>query len=359
MKFTRYLLGNFLKAFFLVALGTVVIFVIIDFVGNIRMWLNRGMDDAGEYYLNYLPYIVYLATPIALLIAVVASVGSMARHLELTAMQSAGISGLRILRPLFFLGLLVTGGMFIVSEKILPDATHRRLELAEPVQQKKKNPRIKDRSQFAFVGADKTTWYFRHYTAISKQARDVVFLVNRKGALAERYDARRLLWKEEHWVMQDGWHRRFSPDGSMKVRPFKEQFLVGLTEVRPEDLINDRQTGDEMDSRMIKQRIEVLRRSGEDTRKLDTQWHFKFSGPFTNLIILLIGAALSHRYSRSGGLSQKFGIGLFVVFSYYVAIKIGLQMGENGVLEPMLAAWLGHIVFGTLALVLLHRSLRL
>jgi len=135
--------------------------------------------------------------------------------------------------------------------------------------------------------------------------------------------------------------------------------LKGVVPTRPEDIIFARQTGDEMNTSMIRQRISAQKRSGEDTAVLETQLYFKYSGPFMALITLMIGAALSHRYSRSGGISTKFGIGLFISFGYYIVFKIGLQMGEGGVVSPMLGAWIGNIVFGFFALLMLVRSFRL
>jgi lipopolysaccharide export system permease protein len=110
---------------------------------------------------------------------------------------------------------------------------------------------------------------------------------------------------------------------------------------------------------MVKARIDVLRRSGEDTRAMETALQFKYSAHWMNLIVLLIGAALCHRYSRSGGLSQKFGVGLLLVFSYYILERIGLKMGENGALSPFWAAWNSHFIYAGLAFVMLYLSFRL
>ena len=49
MKFSRYLIWNFLKMFLLIFIGAIVMFVVIDFVGNIRTWLSRGMEDVVDY----------------------------------------------------------------------------------------------------------------------------------------------------------------------------------------------------------------------------------------------------------------------------------------------------------------------
>lgn len=365
MKFSVYLLRNFLKMFFLFLIGAVFIFIVIDFVGNIRIWLSREMKEALDYYINYLPYIVYLVSPVALFIAVVASVGNMSRHLEISAMQSAGRNALRILFPIFIVGLVCTALSWLLSEDVLPDANFKRFEIMETSAQQKKNRRVKDRSHFAYIGNDKTSWFFRHYSGNLKLGRDVSLLIGKDGDIQERYDARRMRWILNsdsitgRFQMENGYHRLFKENGDIEVQFFHKEFLPETIRVYPEDFINERQTGDEMDSKMIKKRIEGLRRSGEDTKALETAYYSKFSNPMMNFIVLLIGAALSHRFSRSGGLSQKFGIGIFFVFSYYIVIRIGLKMGENGALSPIFSAWVAHLIFALISIVMLYRSFRL
>ena len=162
-----------------------------------------------------------------------------------------------------------------------------------------------------------------------------------------------------YWRFEDGYERTFLKDGTVETRHFVRESLKGKTSLLPEDFLDERQRGDEMDAKTILRKIEVQKRSGENTSKLETAYYFKFSGSMMNFIVLLIGAALAHRFNRNGGLSQKFGLGILLVFSYYVVIRIGLKMGENGALYPVLGAWIGHIVFATIALWVLYRSFRL
>jgi len=272
-----------------------------------------------------------------------------------------------MLSPLILAGVLLSLGMFWLEENVLPDANFRRLELAQPNQGARTVQRIKEKSQFAFVSSDKHSWYFQFYSAPRREARRVLLLCYKNGSVAERYDSRLMRWipsgdtakGEGYWEMTDGFRRTFRSDGTVIVEPFAKRSLQGVVPTRPEDLIFARQTGDEMNTTMIRSRIEAQRRSGDDTRELETQLQFKYSGPFVALVTLLIGAARSMRYSRAGGLSSKFGVGLFVCFAYYICIKVGLQMGEGGVLSPWLGAWIGTIAFGILAVLLLVRALRL
>jgi lipopolysaccharide export system permease protein len=333
--------------------------VIIDFVGNIKMWLLRGMDQVAEYYLNYLPYIIYLVSPVAVMLTSIASIGAMARHLEISAMQGAGRDPFRILLPVLATGVVITMLLFAIGELILPDANFRRLEITETRMEQRKNPRIKEKNQFIFIGSDHSDWYFKHYSGITKKGNQVSIVLQNNGKPTARYDAKNIEWSDSSWVLFDGWARHFTPDGELKAYKFKTLNIKKQTSVLPEDIINERQSHEEMNSRQISRRIEILRRSGEDTKKMETQWHFKYSGPVTALVTLIIALSLSHKYKRSGALSQQFGVGIILTFSYYIVVRVGLQMGENGILDPWLGAWFGHIVYGTVAFAMLFRSFRL
>jgi lipopolysaccharide export system permease protein len=359
MKFSRYLLGNFLKAFTLIMVGSVVFFIIIDFVGNIKMWLSRGVEQVGEYYLNYMPYIIYLVSPVAVMLTAIASIGAMTRHLEISAMQGAGRNPFRILLPVLAAGAVITVILFGIGEIILPDANHRRLEITETRMEQRKNPRIKEKSYFVFIGSDHSDWYFKRYSGIKKNGEQVSLVLQSNNKPIARYDAKNIEWRDSSWVLFDGWARYFTPDGNLSAYKFKIMDIKKQTSVLPEDIINERQSHEEMNTRQISRRIEILKRSGEDTKKMETQWHFKYSGPITALVTLIIALSLSHKYSRSGALSQQFGIGIILTFSYYIVVRVGLQMGENGILEPWFGAWVGHIIYGTIAIAMLLRSFRL
>lgn len=359
MKFSKYLLGNFLKSYALISIGSVIVFMIIDFVGNIKMWLSKGMEQVGEYYLNYLPYIIYLVSPVAIMLTAVASVGAMARHLEISAMQGAGRNPFRILLPIFISGIIIVLLLFAIGEIILPDSNYRRLEIMETRVEQRKNPRIKEKNQFVFIGSDNSDWYFKHYNGITKKGDQISLVLQNNGKPIARYDAKRIEWIDSAWVLSNGWARFFSADGSLNAHKFRTMNIAKQTTVLPEDIINTRQSHEEMNIKQINKRIEILKRSGEDIKKMETQKHFKYSGPVTALVTLIIALSLSHKYKRGGSLSHQFGIGIILTFSYYIVIRVGLQMGENGILSPWVGAWIGHIIYGLVALGMLLKSFRL
>ena len=101
---------------------------------------------------------------------------------------------------------------------------------------------------------------------------------------------------------------------------------------------------DEMSYRDLSIRIKQLKENGVDTTKWEVDRLFKVSFAFTNLIIVLFGIPLVVIRPK-GGLSFGAGMGIFVIFIYYVFIKLGMSIGYNGITSPVVAAWMGNVLF--------------
>lgn len=354
--YTRHVLKSFLSLFLLIFLCAVAIFLIIDFAGNSRVWISRLPEERTAYYLNYLPYIAYLVCPIALLLAAVFSIGNLARHFELVALRAAGLSVARILAPVFWAGVVVSVLMFVLQDRILPDANQKRFRIQEPGSNMFDGSDPKERARFLYTAADGTLLYFQHYSGQRRAGTVVTALRLQDGAPVSRVDARHLEWTDSlGWRFREGTLREFQGD-SVAARAFETYALPGLGDP-PADLLDERVYPDEMSLAELQRRIDVLQRNGEPSHALRTHWHFRFASSFVNFIMAALGALLAVNAVRTG-LSRNFGVGLLMTFLYYVALRIGLVLGENGGIPPMAAAWFGNMVFFPVALWLWARAVR-
>src|SRR5206468_4070335 len=95
-------LRDWAKVFFLRAFGCPRVVFVIDLVDNLDKYLARGVSKQhlALSYVYYLPETVTLVFPVAVLFAVVFTVGALGRHAELTAAKASGISFHRLVRPL-------------------------------------------------------------------------------------------------------------------------------------------------------------------------------------------------------------------------------------------------------------------
>ncbi len=361
--YVRHILKGFIGLLFLVLFVSVVIFIVVDFVGNTKIWLSRPPHDVYRYYIDFLPHIVYLVLPIAILLAAVFSIGNLARHLELVALRAAGIPILRIIFPILIIGAIASGIMFWFENSILPDANHRRYEINEPKSVDGENGGDPlEKFNFLYTASTGEIFYFDFYSGHKNSGQGVTVISQpKKGPLALRIDAKTLVWdsingmKTKGWVLKDG-NKRVFTNGILTTNNFNELPFPEFQDL-PKDLLNDRTFPEEMTMPELDRRIAILTRSGESARILETERHFRFSSSLVNLIMAMIGTAMAVHTIKSG-LARNFGFALGITFLYYIALRLGLVMGENGTLTPLQGAWFGNLIFGPLAIFLLFRASR-
>src|SRR5207245_7937867 len=92
--------------------------------------LGRGISKGrvAYSYLFFLPETISLVLPVAVLFAVVFTVGALGRHSELTAAKASGISFHRLVRPLLVASLAAVLLDLGLTE-LAPGASARRAEL--------------------------------------------------------------------------------------------------------------------------------------------------------------------------------------------------------------------------------------
>src|SRR5687768_4820861 len=81
--------------------------------------------DVIELYWIRLPEMLIVVLPVGLLLALLYTLANHARHHEITAMRSAGISLWRICIPYFVVGLVFSGALFWMSEHVAPRSEDR------------------------------------------------------------------------------------------------------------------------------------------------------------------------------------------------------------------------------------------
>ena len=100
-----------------------------------------GKDLGWEVLSQLLFYFAIFMTPVAMPLAVLLSAlitfGNLGEHFELTAIKSAGISLVRILQPIFFFVVILTGIAFYINNNLVPKAALEAYSLLYDIKQKK------------------------------------------------------------------------------------------------------------------------------------------------------------------------------------------------------------------------------
>jgi lipopolysaccharide export LptBFGC system permease protein LptF len=80
----------------------------------------------GEYLLNLTPSMLYLITPLAVLIAALVTFGVMNRNSEIIAIKATGISLYRLIVPIVAITVALAVALFLFDQYYLPQANRRQ-----------------------------------------------------------------------------------------------------------------------------------------------------------------------------------------------------------------------------------------
>ena len=132
-----------------------------------------------------LGYTFALSVPMAVLIAVLMSVGQLAADHEITAMKACGISLWSVLRPLMFGAVLITGTLMAYNHYVFPKSNHTLANLLYDINRKKPMLEIRE-NQFTTM-SDRMSIFVAKKDDLTGEILDVkIFEKEQPGDLSPR-----------------------------------------------------------------------------------------------------------------------------------------------------------------------------
>jgi len=378
---TMYILDQYVSKKFLLNLffslaAFASIYITVDLLEGLSEFIDKNTPAfvVASYYFYYLPYIIILSMPVAMLLAAMFSVGQLSKYNELTAMLAAGRSLHRILLPIFVIGLLASGSMLLFAEKVMPPANQSKAEIKQQyIDRTPKNLPARlsnlyfqesaghaDRSH----GAAVRRIFIGYYDEAEKMAQKVSVQKYQGIFITERLDAAHMRWQESsngktsessgRWEILQGYRRQFDGGKEITAAYFDTLAMPELS-FTPKMLTKVQKDPEEMSYGELEQFILEVARNGGDPKRWLVDLYLKISFPLANFIIILFGAPLAAGRIRSGG-AVGVATSLVICFLYFGTVKTAQSMGQSGTLEPLLAAWLGNMVFLVAGLVILMKA---
>jgi lipopolysaccharide export system permease protein len=353
--FERHIIRRLLAGYLMLVAALVVFFIVLHFIEYMDEFLDRGAtlrEVFLSYYPRYVPQIVTLTSPLALFLSVIYVTGRLAQEVQLVALQTSGVSLYRLLRPVAIVAVAITGFMFYFNGWVAPQANSFVLEFER--QYLRNAPRqidFNDIHRQNRPGSIVTVGYYNREAAIAHRVALHEFDEARR--LTFRIDASRMEWVDSTrtWRIHSAVVRKFEPDGFETRRQVAS--LDTTLNVLPRDFARSERDVESMTVPVAGEYIEALRRSGAaNIEPALVAYYGKFAYPLANLILVLIGFPLAS-VRRRGGQAAQIGIGIAIAFVYLVAQKLIEPFGYHGVLTPAAAAWLPHLLFAALAIVMI------
>ncbi|MDE2239430.1 MAG: LPS export ABC transporter permease LptG [Rhodospirillales bacterium] len=124
MLLDRYIGWAVFRVFLLITAGLTALFSLLGFVEQLSL-VGQGqyrLSDALSYTLLTAPDRVLQLAPVSMLLAALLGLGTLARHSELTAFRSFGVSQARIIGAVVKLCLPVIIALFLIAQFVIPPA---------------------------------------------------------------------------------------------------------------------------------------------------------------------------------------------------------------------------------------------
>lgn len=352
----RHILASFLRNLGHAMASALILFTLLDLLDHIGSFVDNdaALATVGKYYLYKMGWIVDTVLPIAMLMATLFTIGTMARYLELTALFSSGWSLMRVAQPLIVLAVITTFLSLAWREYVLPEANARAHHVWE-VDIHKQPDRINPTQRVTLTDGHGRMYYAREFDPNSGVLTDLKIITAKEASVTERIDAQRAEWDGESWTLFDG-NRRTFENGKEVITYFDRLTARDLT-VDPKSFYQDRIRPEDMSIRQLQNHIRLIRISGGDPTSSLVDIQFNLAFPMVNLIVVFMGVVLASG-PRKTTIASGFGLTLLISFGYFVFMNLGRSLGHNGTLNPVLAGWSGNLLYAVVCLVLFLRARR-
>ncbi len=348
-----YVLRTFIAFFLLMLVGFILFFdafTLFDLLEDISRHSVPFLVVVN--YFRYLsPMMVYQLAPLAALVAMLVTLGVLAKNNEITAFKANGISMYRLALPLLVASAVLAIGLFLLDDTFLPYANQRQDALRNQIKGRPAQTYFQPAHQWIF-GENEKVYNYELFDSDQNLfgGLNVFELDPDSFQMLRRVFAGRAQWVPSlnTWVLESGWVRDFKGGRVVRYIPFRVSSLEELIEP-PTYFKREVRQSYQMNWRQLGQYIRDLRQAGFDTARLSVQWQKKFAFPLIAPIIVFLGipfAFLVGTRGAVGGLALAVGIGI----AYWATAALFEAMGGVGQLPPLLAGWAPDAIFGFLGM---------
>lgn len=352
----RYILRELLVPFVLgIAIFTTIL-LIVRILKLVELVVNRGVPflQILELFSYILPAFLEVTVPMALLLAILVAFGRLSSDSEIIALRATGVSLYQLMVPvgIFACGvavltlglsayarpwgnsLLRTGlyemvkarvsagikakvfndefaGLVIYVDRIDPPGN----DLYNILISDTRDPKLQN------------TVYARFGTVVSPEESDTLTLRLIDGGI---YSA------------------STKADGYQDTRFTTYDITLDLN-LALEELRSKPKEASEMTIAELRRAIEAHNKRGEEDWVERIELHRRFSIPVACLVFAALGVPLGIQPSRAVH-SRGFSMSLVLIFSYYLLMTLGQNLGERGALPAWVAVWLPNVALSAVAL---------
>jgi LPS export ABC transporter permease LptG len=323
--------------------------IVVDMIQKIDDFIEMGVKAfamAVHYYAFMVPVIIAQLFPAITLIAVSLVLVKFVKNNEILAMQVAGINLYRIMLPVFVLSIFLSVLAVINQELIIPKFAEKlqKVEQTTFEEKEKKNILVEDgenRMLFRVLSLN-----------IVKESLKSVYVIGKheNGRKKFTISAERGKWTDDNnWLLFNVVRHNYDENGHWIAPALQMDNYLLETTLSPMQLSKV----DINPALKSFKELRELRRNEPENDRYSVMYHSRVAYPLTNFILLFLGIPVVVGFERmSKNIFLRVGITILICCAFFVLSYICVNLGNMGILQPVLAAWLPVIIFGCLGLIL-------
>ncbi len=351
----RYVTKEFIRLFVLVLTLFTSLFLIVEFVERIRMFLsnNASMPQILSYFFYMIPMMISQTIPATALLASLLTFSTLAKNSEVLAMKANGISLYRTSMPVFIISALICIFAFLNSELVTPYSNQKADNIVYVEVQKREALGTFKQNQLWYRGQN-AIYNFRFYDPKTNVIQGITInYLDKNFTLTARVDAEKAEWKDDKWIFYNLLTTRFG--GEFPALEWASSKVIDLPE-KPEDFNIVQKEAEKMGFSELRNYVRKLQSEGYDATRYLVDMHGKIAFTLVIMILITIGISFSLiRSERSGGVTQSIGVGIVIGFSYWIVHAFSMSLGRSGSIPPIISAWLANIIFGVASVIMFLR----
>lgn len=298
-----------------------------------------------------IPGLLVYAFPMSMLLCILLVFNRMSADSEMVAIRAGGISFIRIVVPALLFALVVTAVTYVISDRFMPHARHRSLELRQQALQS-----AQTRKPISFLHIEDGRIVYgivaTHLDVKGMQITNAEITIHENGAPVAFISAPLVTWDplRGHWEANNATVHLLrsgliiTPSGQnahLAARSYLLQLKESPFELDPEAQKPENLTAEQLRYQM--RRLAMLGAADKNINEYNMELLRRYSVPFSCLVFALIGAPLGLRHHRTSS-AVGLGVSLLLILIYYFVTHLLAVLGENGAMIPWLAAWLPNVL---------------
>ena len=348
-KIFWYVFGKFGRNFLLCLVMVLTIYLVVDFFEKLRKFLKYDADLSlvFTFFVYRIPEIAFLLAPLAALMASILTIGGLNRTREITAMRSCGLSFYQIAWPFFAFAVLVSVVSFWLTAVFIPLA-NLKAEYVETVL-------IQQKPEALLSGPDRL-WLrvgptqLLQIESVKQDGRKVSgvsqYTLSEPFRLSEIVEAQHGVFLQGEWQMEQVVQRQIMEDG--RVEMAQQSHRVMPLPLTPEDFQNWlSQSPKNMTLFRLNEYIDRITQDGHNPQRYVTDYWARVAFSVVPFVMTILGVSVSLRGSglRSVGAAKGVGQTLAIGFLFWAAHSVGIVLGQNGAVMPIVGSWIATVMF--------------